>query len=104
LEVAIDMSCFLIPLAQAVTTSACRKCLSKRSDSLLLANLPALEKMLWGASLVLIVDHIVHGELFTFNLHELLTVGIPMSLVVTSVWLLLVLRRKKQANVRVSDF
>jgi len=82
------MSCFIAPLVQAVATSACKKALAKHSgDSVLIAKLPTLEKMLWGGSLVLIVDHLAHGELFTFNLHELLTVGIPMSLVVTAVWL-----------------
>lgn len=53
--------------------------------------LPTLEKMLWGGSLVLIVDHIAHGELFTFSLMELLKVGVPMSIVVTLVWAIIVL-------------
>jgi len=81
------MSCFIVPLVQAAATSACKKTLANHSDNALVAKLPTLEKMLWGASLVLIVDHIAHGELFAFNLRELLTVGIPMSLVVTLVWL-----------------
>jgi len=77
-----------------MATSACKKCLVNRSDSKFVANLPTLEKMLWGASLVLIVDHIAHGELFTFNLQELLAVGIPMCAVVTAAWLLLTLKKK----------
>lgn len=89
------MSCFIAPLVQAAATSVCRKCLKNHSNSALLANLPTLEKMLWGGSLVLVVDHIAHGELFSFNLHELLTVGIPMSVVVTGVWLLLVAGKEK---------
>lgn len=40
---------------------------------------------------MLIVDHIAHGELFVFNLKELLTVGVPMSAVVTLVWVIMVL-------------
>jgi len=97
------MSCFIAPLVQAVATSACRKHFTNRSNSLWAANLPTLEKMLWGGSLVLIVDHIAHGELFTFSVHELLTVGVPMSLVVTAVWSVLVLnraylRQKRQKN------
>jgi len=90
------MSCFIAPLVQAMATSACRKCFSNRSDSKLVANLPTLEKMLWGGSLVLIVDHIAHGELLTFNLYELLSVGIPMSAIVTAVWLLLTLMKSSR--------
>jgi len=85
------MSCFIVPLVQAAATSLCRKCLTNRSNSVFVNNLPTLEKMLWGGSLVLIVDHLIHGELFTFNLVELLSVGLPMSAVVTAVWLLIVL-------------
>jgi len=92
------MSCFIAPLAQAIATSACKKCLTDHSNSVWVANLPTLEKMLWGGSLVLIVDHIAHGELFTFSLHELLTVGLPMSLVVTAVWSLLVLKQAREAK------
>jgi len=94
------MSCFIAPLVQAMATSACRKHFEKQSEnsvshpSVWIEQLPTLEKMLWGGSLVLLVDHIAHGELFSFNLMELLCVGIPMSLVVTSVWALLVARKK----------
>ena len=42
--------------------------------------------MLWGGTVVLLVDHLIHGELFTFSLKELLTVGLPMSVVLTAVW------------------
>lgn len=40
---------------------------------------------------MLLVDHIAHGELLAFNLQEMLTVGIPMSVVVTAVWAIMVL-------------
>ena len=64
-------------------------------------HIPALEKMLWGGSVMLIVDHILSGELswkfpfFTaFNeaggaevfFRELLGVGVPMSLAISVVW------------------
>ena len=67
-------------------------------------SLPALEKMLWGGTVMLIVDHIINGELtwrfpfftalgqtggFQVMLREMLTVGVPMSLVLTAVWVLL---------------
>jgi len=87
------MSCFIAPLAQAAVTSVCRKSLSGRSGSVWISQLPTLEKMLWGGSIMLIIDHIAHGELFVFNLRELLTVGVPMSAAVTALWALLVLLR-----------
>ena len=57
--------------------------------------------MLWGGTLMLIVDHIINGELtwkfpfftalgqaggFSIMLKEMLTVGLPMSLVITAIW------------------
>ena len=51
------MSCFVVPLAQAVVTSAIRKSNEKnnRSDhSAFARHLPALEKMLWGGSVMLV--------------------------------------------------
>ena len=64
-------------------------------------HIPALEKMLWGGSVMLIVDHILSGELswrFPFFtavnevggaevfFRELLGVGVPMSLAISVVW------------------
>ena len=101
------MACFIVPLTQAIATSAYRnrvesqKSKIERHDSFISRNLPSLEKMLWGGSLMLIVDHIINGELtwmFPFftaletegggmvMLREMLTVGLPMSLIVTAVW------------------
>ena len=65
------------------------------------SHLSSLEKMLWGGSLMLVVDHIINGEVtwmypfFTAleteggwqtMLSEMLTVGVPMSVIVTAVW------------------
>ena len=99
------MCCFLVPLAQAVATSACRKGIERSGRGLdgspFRRHLPSSEKMLWGGSVMLIVDHIINGELtwrFPFftaldqvgggavMLRELLTVGLPMSVVLTAVW------------------
>ena len=108
------MSCFVVPLAQAVVTSAIRKSNEKnnRSDhSAFARQLPALEKMLWGGSVMLVVDHIINGELtwrFPFftaldqagggmvMLREMLTVGVPMSLVLTAAWLVWALARDRK--------
>ena len=94
------MACFLVPLTQAIATTVYRKH-TAAPDSFLGRNLPTLEKMLWGGSVMLIVDHIINGELtwlFPFftalqtegggavMLREMLTVGLPISVVVTLVW------------------
>ena len=100
------MSCFLVPLTQAIVTTAYRKRHQKSIDShessVLKRHIPALEKMLWGGSVMLMVDHIINGEVtwrypfFTalesagganIMLKEMLTVGLPMSAVLTIVWI-----------------
>ena len=60
------MSCFLVPLTEAIATSAyCQinKKSIEKSESALKRHVPALEKMLWGGSLMLMVDHAINGEL-----------------------------------------
>lgn len=79
-------------------------------------HLPSLEKMLWGGSVMLIVDHIINGELtwrFPFftaldiagggavMLKEMLTVGVPMSLVLTAVWAVWVLLKSKKESLNI---
>jgi len=93
------MACFIVPLVQAAATSALRKWGKK--DGFVGRNLASLELMLWGGSVMLIVDHIINGELtwrfpfftalgqsggWSVMLREMLTVGVPMSLVITAVW------------------
>ena len=63
------MACFIVPLVQAVATTAYRKRMEKTqvepaqsNYNALSKHLPTLEKMLWGGSLMLIVDHILNGE------------------------------------------
>ena len=78
-------------MTQAIVTSAicrakARKAMDGQHPSVLASNLPTLEKMLWGGTVVLLVDHAIHGELFSFSLRELLTVGVPMSVILTGIW------------------
>ena len=93
------MACFVAPLVQAIATSALRKWGKK--DGFVGRNLASLELMLWGGSVMLIVDHIINGEL-TWRFHfftalgtsgggavvlrEILTVGVPMCVIITLVW------------------
>ena len=96
------MCCFIVPLVEAIAVTACRKAIA-RPRTVLGRHLSDLEKMLWGGSLMLIVDHVINGELtwrFPFFtaldsvggsavlLREMLTVGVPMALVLTGVWVL----------------
>lgn len=104
-------------MVQAVATSVYRKCneksISHADASTLKCHIPALEKMLWGGSVMLIVDHIINGELtwkapfFTaldqvngvdVMLRELLTVGVPMSLVLTVVWAAWAILKARKAS------
>jgi len=86
------MACFIVPLTQAIATTVYRKRVEsqkskvERQDSFITRNLKTLELMLWGGSMMLLVDHLVNGELFAWNLREVLTIGVPMSVVVTAVW------------------
>ena len=79
------MACFIVPLTQAVATTIYRK-VTKQSDTFVGRNLKTLEQMLWGGSVMLLIDHLINGELFAWNLREVLTIGVPMSVVVTAVW------------------
>ena len=113
------MSCFIVPLTQAVVTTAYRKrhenSIENPKASALLHHLPTLEKMLWGGSLMLVVDHVINGELswqfpfftalesaggFQIMLREMLTVGLPMSLVLTAIWAVwAILKERRKVNV-----
>ena len=96
------MACFIVPLTQAIATTAYRKHVATTGkDTFVTRNLKTLEQMLWGGSLMLVLDHIINGEVtyiypfFTalategggmVILREMLTVGVPMSVLVTAVW------------------
>lgn len=104
-------------MTQAIATTAYRKLNAKKIEATgataLMRHVPTLEKMLWGGTVMLVVDHIINGEVtwrypfFTaltetggaeVMLREMLTVGVPMSLVLTAVWVVyaFVKERKNQ--------
>lgn len=118
------MSCFVVPLVQAIATSVYRKrnseAIHNSASSPLKRHIPSLEKMLWGGSVMLIVDHVINGELtwrFPFftaldsvgggavMLKEMLTVGVPMSLVLTAVWALWAILglKKESLNIQINN-
>ena len=104
------MSWFVVPLVEAIVVSACRK-RAVQSARPVWRELPALEKMLWGGTLMLIVDHVINGELtwrFPFftalsleggggvMLREMLTVGVPMALALTAAWAVWAMIRERK--------
>lgn len=109
------MSCFIVPLAQAVATTLSRKMSeknNKNSQNVWIQQLPKLELMLWGGAAMLVVDHVLSGEVtwqypfFTaltevggvqIMLKEMLTVGVPMSLIVTALWAGYVVMKRRLA-------
>ncbi len=96
------MACFLVPLTEGIILTAAKKLAFKQNaDSVIKARLENLEKMLYGGSFLLAIEHIYHGEVVIYPpfltamknagdipemLHEMATVGVSMAVVVTSVW------------------
>ena len=93
------MACFAAPLAEAIVVSVVKK--STNLDNSFKAKLGWLEKMLYGGSFLLAIEHIYHGEIVFYPpfltamkspeeipvmLHEIATVGVGMALLVTAVW------------------
>lgn len=105
------MACFLIPTTEAIVSTIATKIVEKNekknnNKSNFSKKIKWLSNMLWGGSSLLAFEHIWHGELTpwypfltamnnpedTANmLHEMSTVGVSMSLVVTAVWIAMVL-------------
>ncbi|MEE1212686.1 MAG: hypothetical protein UHO11_09350 [Treponema sp.] len=108
------MACFLVPLTEAVLTSAVKgiygKVVTKSTISEAEKNLKLesfnskvsiLQKMLYGGSFLLAIEHIYHGEVVFYPpfltamndpadtvemLNEMSTVGVSMAVLVTAVW------------------
>lgn len=105
------MACFLIPTAEAIVSTVVTNVVEKNekknnNKSNFSKKIKWLSNMLWGGSSLLAFEHIWHGEVTpwypfltamnnpedTANMfHEISTVGVSMSLVVTAVWIVMVL-------------
>lgn len=111
------MACFTAPLAQALVVTAAKTAGGGKlahSRNPFAARLGWLQKMLFGGSLLLAVEHVWHGEI-TFSYpfltavkegttaemwHEILTVGVAMAVVITAAWAVLVLAAEAVARRR----
>lgn len=132
------MACFLVPVAEAIAVTVAKKVVEKKEKNNIKMNgLPIgeaaaevpeekkrftwtrklgwLEKMLWGGSFLLLIEHIWHGEVVpwppfltamtdpaatSMMLNEIATVGTAMAVFVTAVWGLMALiagRKEKLA-------
>ena len=115
------MACFLVPTAEAIVVSAISARVKSTEEARNAAQagkdvwtceqitwsrkLSWLKSMLWGGSLLLLLEHMWHGEVVPWPpfltamlnsadtaemLAEMATVGVLMALLVTVVWLAMV--------------
>jgi len=97
------MACFTAPFAQALVVTATKsvcKNRAARARNPFVARLGWLQKMLFGGSFLLAVEHVWHGEItwrYPFltavkngetadMLHEIATLGVTMAVLITVVW------------------
>ncbi|MBR1522868.1 MAG: hypothetical protein IJ641_00280 [Lachnospiraceae bacterium] len=109
------MACFIVPAAEAVVTKVVEAVEEKREanaevtrdDDTEAVRIPMSRKLKWltcmlvGGSVLLMFEHIWHGEVVPYfpfltamysaeatseMLHEMATVGVTMAVLVTAVW------------------
>ena len=105
------MACFLVPTAEAIVSTIAAKIVKSKEDKnensfKFSHKIKWLSNMLWGGSILLAFEHVWHGEVVPWYpfltamnnpedklnmLHEISTVGVAMSLVVTTIWIGMVL-------------
>ena len=102
------MACFTAPLAEALVVTAAksaRKDKVAKSRNPFVRRLGWLQKMLFGGSFLLAIEHVWHGEItwrYPFltavkdgntgeMLHEIATLGVAMAVLITVVWVGMVL-------------
>jgi hypothetical protein len=111
------MACFLVPAGEAIVTTVVQKVVANREKKVggeeakktglsWSRRLGWLNKMLWGGTILLALEHVWHGELVPWPpfltamenpadvapmLHEMATFGVAMALTVTAVWGIMVL-------------
>ena len=101
------MACFLVPTTEAIVTTVIKHTADKKgSDNIFIKKMNWLNTMLWGGSALLAFEHVWHGEVtpwFPFltaaanaedaaeMLHEMMTSGVAMAILVTLAWVVMVL-------------
>ena len=116
------MACFTAPLAQALAVTAAKSLRGRTSGpsarrNPFVARLGWLQKMLFGGSFLLAIEHVWHGEIiFRYPfltavrdgetagmLREILTVGVPMALLVTAAWAVMVVVAESRSRHAAAD-
>jgi hypothetical protein len=118
------MACFLVPMAEAIVTTVVQKVVEKREIKVGVEEhektgltwsrkLGWLNKLLWGGTVLLALEHVWHGEVVPWPpfltamnnpgdvapmLHEIATVGVAMAITVTIVWGIIVLVAEQKAK------
>ena len=112
------MACFLVPMGEALVTTVVQKVIERKEKKVTRAEgttktgltwsrrLSWLNKMLWGGTALLGLEHLWHGEIVLSPpfltamknpaniapmLREVATVGVAMALSVTVIWAILIL-------------
>jgi hypothetical protein len=125
------MACFLVPTGEAIVTTVVQKIMEKRERKTGKAHVGSqgitwsrrlswLNKMLWGGSILLALEHVWHGEVVPWPpfltamenpgevgpmLHEMATIGVGMAVCVTIVWgiLILIVEAKTKASLQIKE-
>lgn len=118
------MACFLVPMGEAIVTTIVQKVIEKKEKKAGIAHteksgltwsrkLSWLNKLLWGGTALLALEHVWHGEVVLWPpfltaanspaeigqmLRELVTVGGAMAAVVTVVWVVIVMIAELKAK------
>ena len=93
------MACFLAPMALAIVTTIIQKAARGLAEKL---KLGFLNTLLWGGVILLVIEHVWHGEVTPWPpyltamanpvdipvmLYEMATIGTAMNVVVTLTWI-----------------
>jgi hypothetical protein len=118
------MACFLVPMGEAIVTSVVQKVVENREKKVgeertketglsWSRRLSWLNKLLWGGTILLALEHVWHGEVVPWPpfltamenpadvapmLHEMATVGVAMAITVTVVWAIIVIIAELKAK------
>jgi len=110
------MACFLVPMGEAVAVSIVQKAVKDKERKQQIkerVHLDWLNKMLWGGTILLAIEHVWHGEIVPWPpfltamespaataemLGEMATVGGTMAGIITAAWgiMVLIARRKER--------
>ena len=118
------MACFLVPGGEAIVATVVQKVVEhqerkagvEKTEKTGLSwsrKLGWLNKLLWGGTILLALEHVWHGEVVPWPpfltamenpgdvapmLHEIATVGVAMAVTVTIVWGIIVLIAEQKAK------